>query len=126
MKTRTGFVSNSSSSSFILYGVYSPDREKLAQASWDHIGDEKLIADGFETVDDFIEAVNDDMYVLEGYDLPIEVMYYDEYYAGISLNITRNTLLHGDYTKEQLDEIDAFLAKCSSRTPSVHEGDYYN
>lgn len=127
MKTRSGFVSNSSSSSFILYGIYDPDKDLLAEALWDHCGADAFKEDDIESVDDLKEAINDDPWYVESIKgSPVELMHYDEYYLGVSLGITRETLLNGCFTKGELDELDAFLKKVAPKsTPDVHEGDYY-
>lgn len=127
MKVRSGFVSNSSSSSFILYGIYDPNKESLAKALWEHVGEEKMKAQEFETLDDLTASIEDDPWCVESIDgSPVELMHYDEYYLGVSLCVTRDTLLNGCFSKGELAEIDAFLQKVEPGcSPDVHEGDYY-
>ncbi len=128
MKQRNGFVSNSSSSSFILYGV-SAGRDvidKYAAVAYEHLGEEKAAAAGYESVDALAAELDDyPCWVSEKLNLPVEILHYDEYFFGVNLCFSRESLVTGVFTREELDAIDAFIAKLSTSAPNIHEGEYY-
>ena len=139
MKTRQGFVSNSSSSSFIIYGSYvgtsltyvcEKVRDLMTDDDIAKLFDEGTAREDID-LDDLASILRESQYEDTGIaaidDAGISVYYFDEWYVGFDIGISRNTLIHGHgFSEEQLDAIDALLKDLTGSTGSVHEGSYYN
>lgn len=135
MKTRSGFVSNSSSSSFILYGAMI-NMSRVAQKVMELASPEELTALTEETdideitVDLVEDCLRDCCWSNTGIkaldDAGLEVRHYDDDYLGFDIGVSRSSLINGHgFTEEELDQIDEVLRQFTGSTGSVHEGEYY-
>ncbi len=105
MKTRNGFVSNSSSSSFLIYGVYDPDVDidvstfvdlEILKPKWETWHKDRLEKYDWhkdETFEEFLEGVMEDgigeaLYILdsilgEGFNFEHHSPFGDYHYFGV-------------------------------------------
>ncbi len=152
MKTRTGFVSNSSSSSFIVYGVsVEDDMDKMYRLVYDAVDHEVLqnieyavnftdeLKEEYDnefTYEAFVDSIECEYEFREAMEygaladvLPggISLLCYGDYdrYVGIALGFSREDLFKPKFTEEEINKIDKALKEFSSDQPSIHEGEYY-
>jgi hypothetical protein len=111
MRIRDGFCSNSSSSSFLIYGLFLEEAE-LA----DLLGlteDEESYNDIYEK----LEELNIDYHYPDGY---------DGYYVGESLENCRDDQTMGDFKKQVRDDLNSkFKKKVPDENFGIHEEAYY-
>lgn len=138
MKTRSGFVSNSSSSSFILYGAYIGSRlDSVAKNILNMATDEEIQAifgadvtrdevDLDELEDILRESEYSDTGIAAFDQSGLTLYNYDDYYLGFGIGVSRESLIKGHgWTEEELNAIDLILADLTGNTGDVHEGEYY-
>lgn len=88
MKVRMGFVSNSSSSSFLIYGLMLED-DKMTE----YFGKDLVGQDQDEEMEDYFERFSEEFYITypEGYDC---------YYIGKSLQDCKDDQTMGEFKAE--------------------------
>ena len=119
MKIRKGFVSNSSTSSFLIYGLYLEDEEINKyfgiKSTVDRDEDDE---DTYEAVEKLAEELNMEMHYPEGY---------DGYYIGRTLQECGDDQTMGDFKKKIRKE---FNNKSKEKIPedrfNYYEEAYYS
>jgi len=99
MKIRNGFVSNSSSSSFLIYGVYLEEEEVIKHFGIDCVSDPDDEDYDEDEIWEKVEAIGLSYYG------PSEM--WDGYYFGESLSECADDQTMGDFKKQIRDEINA-------------------
>ena len=115
MKIRRGFVSNSSTSSFLIFGVFLEDSELEEYFGIKRDEDDEL---DYDQIDQLVSDLNMEYHCPEGY---------DGYYIGDSLRECREDQTMGDFKKEVKERL---LAKTIKKIPdekfALYEEAYYS
>lgn len=115
MKIRNGFVSNSSSSSFCIYGVY-PLQHNIKQIDED--GEELSNSDKYDEIYTLAGKNNLECHSMDSYD--------DYFYVGKNLACCPDNMTMGEFKQQVKSKIEELFGPQPDTNYGIYEETYYN